>query len=58
MTNQCEHKYIHLETKTHKENRTFGMPEWKRIDKFYCEKCLDEQSKYKYECSWDKPEWY
>lgn len=58
MTQSCDHKYIHLDTKKHKDDRVFGAPEWNRIDKFYCEKCLNEERKHKYECGWSKPEWY
>lgn len=55
---KCEHKYIHFDTHKRKEDRVFGVPSWTRIDVFFCEKCLDEQKKYKNECSWERPEWY
>lgn len=58
MTSECQHKFIYLESKKHKDDRLFGAPEWRKIDYYFCEKCLKEESKYKYECGWEKPDWY
>lgn len=48
MKPDCEHKYIHLETKkTSAERPSFGYSaavDWERIDIFYCEKCLEKKT--------------
>lgn len=53
----CEHKFIHLET--HK-NREIGIYNhiWRRVDTFYCEKCLEYKDAVRSESARDKPDWY
>lgn len=59
----CEHKYVYFDTsRQHGERACCGISsakDWKRIDRFYCEKCLDIKEIVKtaegYE---DKPEWF
>ena len=47
MTEKCEHKYIHLETKKAKAVRpSVGFSparDWKRVDIYFCEKCLEQK---------------
>ncbi|KZL88689.1 hypothetical protein [Clostridium magnum] len=62
-TNQCEHKFIHMETsRQHGEDAWIGVrpgKEWKRIDRFFCEKCLEFKEITKTAmCYEDKPEWF
>lgn len=60
---KCEHKWVFMETVKHRGERgSWGMSsckEWKRIDRFYCEKCLEIKEIVKTAPGWeDKPEWY
>jgi len=56
---KCNHKYVHLETiKKQDLNATGYQIGWKRIDRFYCEKCLEYKDKVNEEWSRDKPDWY
>ena len=60
---KCKHEFIYMETvKQRGERPSFGISssvEWKRIDRFYCNKCLDIKDITKtvrgYE---DKPDWF
>jgi len=55
----CEHKYILLESNKSCESQTYGYnKQWKRESVFFCEKCLDIQTKIQSSCQMDKPEWY
>lgn len=55
----CEHKYVLLETIKDCENPRNGYNKsWKRTDLFFCEKCLNYESKVKTACEINKPEWY
>lgn len=53
----CEHKFVHFDTLKSKENSTYQIG-WKRIDRFFCEKCLEYKDKEQKEWSRDRPEWY
>lgn len=55
---ECEHKWVHFDTRLRKETGHFGAPEWFRLDLFFCEKCLEEETKKRYDQNWMKPEWY
>jgi hypothetical protein len=60
---QCEHQYVYFETVKQQGSRaSFGMSpakQWKRIDRFYCEKCLDYKDKIVTAEGWEeKPDWY
>lgn len=56
----CEHKWLSLETKYIYLTRSFGSSTFKRIDRFFCEKCCEQKEVTK-ECK-DyedrKPEWF
>ncbi|MCR8983216.1 hypothetical protein [Brevibacillus laterosporus] len=59
----CEHKYIHLETIRQTGSRpSWGISsgqQWKRVDRFFCEKCLDETERIKTAEGWeDCPVWW
>jgi hypothetical protein len=59
----CEHKWVFMETvKQHGERASFGMcaqKDWKRIDRFYCEKCLEIKELIKTAPGYyGKPEWF
>ncbi len=61
--NECEHKWVFMETvKQRGERASFGISpqkEWKRIDRFYCEKCLEIKELTKTAPGYqDKPEWF
>lgn len=54
---ECDHKFVYLETTKHTENSVYQIG-WTRIDRYYCEKCLEYRNKVMEEWSRDKPEWY
>lgn len=61
--NECEHKWVFMETaKRRGERASFGLSPakpWKRIDRFYCEKCLEIKEIIKTAPDYaDKPEWF
>lgn len=58
ITTVCDHVFVHLETI--KKTDTTGTYQigWKRTDRFFCQKCLEQRETYKSEWSRDKPEWY
>jgi hypothetical protein len=62
MSNDCEHKWVHLSTNCRKEQSTHGYGcEYRREDIFFCEKCLERKtvSERKYVNSGEeKPMWY
>jgi hypothetical protein len=53
----CEHKFVHLETKKTRRSDSW-YDHFKRIDTFFCEKCLEEKVKIKEIYSRDIPDWY
>ena len=54
----CEHKYVFIESIKSNEYDGFYNTVWEKIDRFHCEKCLDEKTIKQKESSRDKPEWY
>lgn len=53
----CEHKWVYFDTKKYYQYRDFlGL--FTRIDKFYCEKCLEMKDVKKEDYSRETPEWY
>lgn len=59
----CNHKYIYMETVKQKGSRpSWGISsgtQWKRTDRFYCEKCLEYKEKILTAEGWEeKPDWY
>lgn len=57
MRNKCTHKFVHIDTVYKKEYVSFGYT-YIRIDRFFCEKCLEEQIKKKEESQRMRPDWY
>lgn len=59
----CNHKFVHLETVRQEGSRpSFGISsgqQWKRIDRFFCEKCLEEKKKVRTAEGWEEqPDWW
>jgi hypothetical protein len=54
----CEHKFVHFDTLKSKDYSGHYHIYWKRVDKFFCEKCLEYKDKITDGYSRDKPEWY
>jgi hypothetical protein len=55
----CDHKFVHLDTI--KKHDTSGYnTQFIRIDRFFCEKCLEQKEvrKSEYAYSRETPEWY
>ena len=50
---QCEHKWVHLRREENKEIRWHV---WAMVDRFYCEKCL-EQKTVETEIAKENPRW-
>lgn len=53
----CEHKFVHFETFKSRESGIYQTG-WKRVDRFFCEKCLEYKDVEQMEWSRDKPIWY
>jgi len=58
----CEHKWVFMETaRQHGKSSCYDSPavNWRRTDRFYCEKCLEIKEIIKTAPGWeDKPEWF
>lgn len=59
----CSHKYVHLETIKQKgERASIGLnygKQWIRIDRFFCEKCLNIKEIKKTAENWEnRPDWW
>lgn len=53
----CNHLFRYLETRKHQEsNGSTGT--WTKIDRFYCEKCLEIKVIKQKEDSRERPDWY
>jgi hypothetical protein len=54
----CDHKWVHLET--HKETKTYNSYScvYIKIDRFFCEKCLETKEIKREERLLEKPSWY
>lgn len=55
--NNCDHKFVHLET-IRKDRYDNYCTHFLRIDRFYCEKCLQEKEVKKEDWCRETPEWY
>jgi len=54
---ECDHVYRHLETNKHTEYEGWHHL-WVKVDRFYCEKCLEIKVKKQEVYSREKPDWY
>ncbi|MGG1659495.1 hypothetical protein [Brevibacillus sp. NRS-1366] len=54
---KCEHKFVYLDTKRLRENAGYN-DHFKRIDTFFCEKCLEYIDKVQEGYARGKPDWY
>jgi hypothetical protein len=55
----CEHKWVLMETVKQQGYSGYGSQQWKRIDRFYCEKCLEIKELVKTAPGYyDKPDWF
>lgn len=57
MLNKCDHKYIFIESKKKTEEGSYQIG-WKRVDRFYCERCLEQREVVKEEWSREAPAWW
>ncbi|MFA5322132.1 MAG: hypothetical protein WC373_05605 [Smithella sp.] len=60
---ECEHKWVYMETvRRHAKTASPGYSaqiDWKRVDRFYCEKCLEVKELTKTAPGYyEKPEWF
>ena len=59
---KCEHKYVHLETVKEKPqgiSGTYSYTDWKRVDRFFCEKCLEVVERTKTASGrGEQPDWF
>lgn len=53
----CEHKFVHLDTKKTRESNGWSTI-FKRTDTYFCEKCLSEEVKVRQACEREEPDWY
>lgn len=59
--NMCDHKWVHFETRYLYIDNYPGSSQFKRIDRFFCEKCCEEKviEKSSYDYYEDRhPEWF
>jgi len=59
----CDHKFVYMESVRQKGERpSMGVSsgnQWKRIDRFFCEKCLEFKDKVQTAEGWEhQPEWW
>lgn len=54
---ECEHKWIHMNS-AYKYDSAGYMTRFKKIDTFFCEKCLEQRNTVKEDTSRDTPDWY
>lgn len=55
---ECNHKYVHLETAKWIDSSGTYNNGFFRIDRFFCEKCLDRKEVKKSEWCRETPEWF
>lgn len=55
--NQCDHKWVYFDTKKKYESSAY-QTYFKRIDYFYCEKCLNTNEIVRDGYSRETPDWY
>lgn len=56
---KCEHRWIFMETVRQPGYSGYGSRDWKRIDRFYCEKCLEFKERIQKEQGYkSKPDWF
>jgi hypothetical protein len=53
----CEHKYVYMET-VKSDKHDGRLIHYKKVDRYFCEKCLDQKDKIKEDWSRERPEWY
>ena len=56
----CEHKWIHFETRNLLIDNYPASNQFKRIDRFFCEKCCEVKENIKSCMAWENkhPEWF
>lgn len=55
---QCGHEWQHLDTQYLCFSRSFGVPRYKMVDRFYCTKCCEIKEFAKEETTHYQPEWF
>ena len=55
---KCEHKYVFLETRKWMASDGGYHTHFIRIDRFFCERCLEKRDIKQDEYSRETPEWY
>ena len=55
---ECNHKYVHLETIRYTDDSGAYRTGFIKIDRFFCEHCLEQREIKKEEWSRETPEWY
>ncbi|WP_133051534.1 MULTISPECIES: hypothetical protein [Geobacillus] len=56
---RCFHRYEHLETKKQVfEDEESGIKSWRRVDLFYCQRCLWIKERVFKTISQNEPDWY
>lgn len=58
MCNNNEHEFMHLDTQYLYYSRSFGLPTYSRIDRFYCAKCCEQKEVVKSETTSYQPSWF
>jgi hypothetical protein len=54
----CEHKWTFIETKTKTKSDGGYNVQWIRVDRFFCEKCLEPRDVIQQDWSREAPHWW
>lgn len=54
---ECEHKWVFIDSIYGSESGTYQIG-WKRLDRFFCEKCLQQKEVKKEEWNRETPAWW
>lgn len=54
---KCEHSYVHLETIRYTEAGGYST-KYVRVDRYYCQRCLDTKEFRRSDYEREIPEWY
>lgn len=58
MGDDCEHKFVHLDTMFNYVYNPGGMTSYSRVDRYFCEKCLKQEEVHKEDYASKAPSWW
>ncbi len=57
-TEDCEHKFVYIDSKKWISRGGYRPFEYTKVNRFFCEKCLQTKEIERKEVSWGEPDWY